>query len=155
MDESPHKDLKKSYTKYLEKYLEKYESTLTKKELDYLISKVKKAIFMVCLKYINVKNINEACSISNTNYVELKAPDNLPFRPIVAGPICETYRLSILIDILLQPYSKHVKSLFFQLSGRHVFQLCVLINSKPTHIKTLGKKETNFSQKLRNTILFM
>ena len=40
----------------------------------------------------------------------VKSTRNLSFRPIVAGPICETHRLSNLIDILLQPYSKHVKS---------------------------------------------
>ena len=34
----------------------------------------------------------------------------LDFRPIVAGPICETHRLNNFIDILLQPYSKNVKS---------------------------------------------
>lgn len=32
------------------------------------------------------------------------------FRPIVAGPVCETHRLSNFIDILLQPYTKYIKS---------------------------------------------
>ena len=44
------------------------------------------------------------------NYVKLKAPESLFFRPIVAGPTCETHTLSNLIDILLQPYTKHIKS---------------------------------------------
>ena len=35
---------------------------------------------------------------------------NLQFRPIVAGPVCETHRLSNLIDILLKPFIKQVKS---------------------------------------------
>ena len=43
-------------------------------------------------------------------YVELKAPECLSLRPIVAGLTCETHRLSNLIDILLQPYTKHIKS---------------------------------------------
>ena len=42
--------------------------------------------------------------------MELKPPENLTFRPIVAGPVCETHRLSNLLDILLQPYTKYVKS---------------------------------------------
>ena len=108
LDKSPYKDLKKSCT--CTKYLEQYESTLTKKELDYLTNFESKASNFYGLPKIHkCKDINEACSISNTNYVELKAPDNLTFRPIVAGPICETHRLSNLIDILSQGYSKYVK----------------------------------------------
>ena len=42
--------------------------------------------------------------------VELKASECLSFTHIVAGPTCETHRLSNLIDILLQPYTKHIKS---------------------------------------------
>ena len=42
--------------------------------------------------------------------MELKAPESLSFRPIVAGPTCETHRLSNLIDILLQPYTKLIKN---------------------------------------------
>ena len=44
------------------------------------------------------------------SYVKIKPPDNLTFRPIVAGPTCETHRLINLLDILLQPYTKYVKS---------------------------------------------
>lgn len=107
LDESPHKDLKVSY----KKYLEKYQSTLTKKEFDYLTNfESKESNFYGLPKIHKCKPINEACATSDTNYVEMKAPDSLTFRPIVAGPICETHRLSNLIDILLQPYSKHVKS---------------------------------------------
>ena len=40
----------------------------------------------------------------------IEPPGNLSFRPIVAGPACETYRLSNFLDILLQPYAKYVKS---------------------------------------------
>ena len=56
------------------------------------------------------KEINEAYTISQENYVEIEALENFYFRPIVAGPICETHRLSKYIDIQLQPYSKHVKN---------------------------------------------
>ena len=35
---------------------------------------------------------------------------NLKFRPIVAGPACQTQLLSNLIDILLRPLTKQVKS---------------------------------------------
>ena len=42
--------------------------------------------------------------------MELLDPTDLKFRPIVAGPICPTHRLSSLIDILLKPFIKYVKS---------------------------------------------
>ena len=37
-------------------------------------------------------------------------PEDLPFRPIVAGPNCPTSRLSNLIDIILKPLISHVTS---------------------------------------------
>ena len=37
-------------------------------------------------------------------------PDDLRFRPIVAGTNCETSRLSSLLDILLKPFVKYVNS---------------------------------------------
>ena len=107
LEKSPHKDIMKNYTKYLQKY----EGTLTQKEFEYLSNFEKKeSNFYGLPKIHKCDEINRACSTSNSNYVEIKAPDNLSFRPIVAGPICETHRLSNLIDILLQPFSKHVKS---------------------------------------------
>ncbi|MEW8548130.1 MAG: hypothetical protein AB2693_31895 [Candidatus Thiodiazotropha sp.] len=107
LDENPHKGIMKSYSKYLEKY----ESNLTVKEFDYLTNfDNKESNFYGLPKIHKCRDINEACLISDKNYVALKAPVNLTFRPIVAGPICETHRLSNLIDILLQSYSKHIKS---------------------------------------------
>ena len=44
------------------------------------------------------------------NYVKCDSPDDLKMRPIVAGPSCPTHRLSNLIDILLKPFFKHVRS---------------------------------------------
>ena len=43
-------------------------------------------------------------------YIHIVDPADLTFRPIVAGPACPTHRLSNLIDILLKPFVKHVKS---------------------------------------------
>ena len=84
---------------------------LTRKEFDYLTEfETKPSNFYGLPKIHKSKEINEACSISKENYVEIDAPENLSFRPIVAGPICETHRLSNFINILLQPFSKRVKS---------------------------------------------
>ena len=46
----------------------------------------------------------------NGEYLELLDPEDLTFRPIVAGPACETHRLSNLIDILLKPFIEKVES---------------------------------------------
>ena len=93
------------------KYIVKYKSNLTEKERDYLLNfESKTSNFYGLPKIHKCKDINDACSISDKKYVELKAPESLSFRPIVAGPTCETHRLSNLIDILLQPYTKHIKS---------------------------------------------
>ena len=44
-------------------------------------------------------------------YLELLDPEDLTFRPIVAGPACEMHRLSNLIDILLNPFIEKIKKL--------------------------------------------
>ena len=43
-------------------------------------------------------------------YTEVKDPQDLTFRPIVAGPNCETSHLSLLLDNLLKPFLELVKS---------------------------------------------
>ena len=107
LEESPHKDIINGYPKYIEKY----KSNLTEKERDYLLNfESKTSNFYGLPKIHKCKDINDACSISDKNYVELKGTESLSFRSIVAGPKCETHRLSYLIDILLQPYTKHIKS---------------------------------------------
>ena len=65
---------------------------------------------MVYPKIHKRKEINDACTASMSKYIKIEPPDNLTFRPIVAGPTCETHRLSNLLDILLQPYTKYVNS---------------------------------------------
>ena len=100
LEESPHKDIMKGYSKYIEKY----KSNLTGNELDYLLNFERKtSSFYGLPKTHKYKDINNACSISNKNYVELEAPESL-------SESCETHRLSNIIDILLQPYTKHIKS---------------------------------------------
>ena len=47
--------------------------------------------------------MKEACSKSTSNFVELTRQEIITFRPIVAGAVCETHRLSNLLDILLHP----------------------------------------------------
>ena len=107
LDNDPHKPIMATY----KKLVHKYENNITKKEFEYLtIFETKPSNLYALPKIHKSKEINEACTISQDNYVETDAPENLNFRPIVAGPIYETHRLSNFIGIPLQPYSKHMKS---------------------------------------------
>ena len=53
--------------------------------------------------------IRNACNKINSEHLELLDPEDLRFRPIVAGPACETHRLSNLIEVLLKPFIEKVK----------------------------------------------
>ena len=107
LDKNPHKEIMKKYRSFLKHH----EKDSTKKEYDYLWNfKCKTSNFYGLPNLHKSKEINEACKSSTSKYVELEPPDNLSFRPIIAGPTCETHRLSNFLDILLQPYAKYVKS---------------------------------------------
>ena len=56
------------------------------------------------------KLINKECTQIDGEYLELLDPEDLTFRPIVAGPACETHRLRNLIDILLKLFISKVQS---------------------------------------------
>ena len=43
-------------------------------------------------------------------YIKVLSPVDLIFRPIVAGPICPTSRLSSFVDLLIKPFTSHVQS---------------------------------------------
>ena len=46
----------------------------------------------------------------NSEYVDIKSPNDLTFRPIVASPACPTSRLSEVIDILIKPLQEMTTS---------------------------------------------
>ena len=99
----------------MKKYLTEHETELTEKEFVYFTNFECKSINFYGLPKIHKNNtINEACKNSTSNYVELKPPENLSFRPILAGPVCETHKPSNLVDILLQPYTKYIKKSYIK-----------------------------------------
>lgn len=85
---------------------------LTNKEKDFLFNfDCKTSTFYGLPKIHKSQIIENACRENkNSEYIEVEDPNDLTFRPIVAGPICETNHLSCLLDILLKPFLKHVKS---------------------------------------------
>ena len=107
LQHNPKKEIMKKYRSFLKQH----QTELTKKEYDYLTNfEYKTSNFYGLPKIHKNKEINDACSSSNSNYIKVTAPNNLTFRPIVAGPACETHRLSYFIDILLQPCTKYIRS---------------------------------------------
>ena len=107
LDKDPHKDILHKYNKYLKKY----QTHLTRKELDYLQNfEVKTSQFYGLPKIHKSKTFSDKCRCSDSSYVETNGVTDLKLRPIEAGPSCLTHRLSNLLDILLRPYTKQVKS---------------------------------------------
>lgn len=85
--------------------------SLTKNEQDFLLNfECKTSTFYGLPKIHKSQLIQDACNAQISEYVEVLDPTDLQFRPIVAGPICETSRLSSLIDILLKPFLPKVRS---------------------------------------------
>jgi hypothetical protein len=84
---------------------------LTVEERDFLIKfDYKASSFYGLPKIHKSKIIQDKVKQSNTEYIELQDPEDLTFRPIVAGPICETSRLSHMLDLLLKPFVQKVDS---------------------------------------------
>ena len=54
--------------------------------------------------------ITSKCAESSTQIIQINDITDLKLRPIIAGPQCLTHRLSNLIDIVLRPLTKRVKS---------------------------------------------
>ena len=54
--------------------------------------------------------IESAINTQNSEIIEMFEPNDLKLRPIIGGPKCTTRKLSQLIDILLKPFLKRIKS---------------------------------------------
>jgi hypothetical protein len=94
------------------KLIDRFQTCSVHKEYDYFTNfEAKQRNFYALPTIHKSKHINEKCStqqsstiINMTNVIDLKV------RPIVAGPSCQTHRLSNLLDILLRPLTKFVRS---------------------------------------------
>ena len=107
LDTDPQKTDRIKYNKFIKNY----KDNLTQKEIDYLSNFDRKPSNFYGLPKVHKSDeIRNACDQFDTHYVQVENVTNLKFRPIVAGPACQTHRLSNLIDILLRPLTKRVKS---------------------------------------------
>lgn len=95
----------------IEKLLKKFEHETTKKEKEYIKNFVWKTSNLYGLPKIHKsKEIKEAINEKNTEYIKLSAPSELKMRPIVAGPLSPTHRLSNFVDIILKPLCEQIPS---------------------------------------------
>ena len=75
--------------------------------MDYLLNfEMKTSNFYGLPKVHKNEKIKTTCEQNISHYVEVHYVNDLKLRPIVAGPTCQTHRLSNLIDILLRPLTK-------------------------------------------------
>ena len=88
---------------------------------------VKSSNFYGLLKVHKSSHINNKCKNANSSNVEISDVNDLKLRPIVAGPSCQTHRLSDILDILLKPYTKHVNS--------YLRDTITFLNSLPLTVK--------------------
>ena len=113
-DKSFYKQIESQSTKETMKKVKKVISLakeITRHEIGYLLDfECKQSMFYGLPKIHKSEMIRNECNKTNSEYLELLDPEDLRFRPIVAGPACETHRLSNLIDILLKPFIEKVKS---------------------------------------------
>ena len=114
-DESSYKETnenpdKKTLSK-LKHLVQNTDANLTRKEKDYITNfEAKTSQFYGLPKVHKSETIKDAINEQMSKCTETEDPPDLTFRPIVAGPACPTHRLSNLIDILLRPFIKYVKS---------------------------------------------
>ncbi|CAG2184847.1 unnamed protein product [Mytilus edulis] len=95
----------------IKKLLKKHKTELFKEEIDYISnSKFSESYFYGLPKIHKSKEISNAISEQNSEYIELLTPNDLKFRPIVGGPSSVTQNLSHFIDIVLKPLCREVPS---------------------------------------------
>ena len=83
----------------------------TDKEREYITKfQCKTSNFYGLPKIHKSKAIEEKVKEAQDFYLHRPNPKDFKLRPIVAGPTCETHRISNFLDILLKPNLKYVKS---------------------------------------------
>ena len=104
-------NIDKEVRKKMNKMLKKYEECFTDNEFDFLTDFEHKTSNMYGLPKIHQSSeIENEVKNSKSEYIHCPAPEKLKMRPIIAGPVCPTQRLSNFIDIILKPLTSKVKS---------------------------------------------
>ena len=105
------KNKDKSVMNHIKSFISSFSSILTRNETNFVTNfEYKTSLFYGLPKIHKSQQIKSAIINQNSEYILCENPLDLKFRPIVAGPACPTSKLSHLLDILLKPFLKHVKS---------------------------------------------
>ena len=105
----------------------KHNQELTPQEADYVTNfEWKTSNFYGLPKVHKNKTIMDKCNDSDQSCIHVPQPIVLEMRPIVAGPMCATHRLSNLLDIILKPMTVNLKS--------HIKDSTDFLNKLPTNI---------------------
>ena len=97
--------------KNLKKLIKKHEDSLTTKEQDFITNlEWKTSKFYVLPKIHKSKEIINHIKSSDQDFVEMLPPKDLKSRPIIAGPMSPTQRLSEFLDTLLKPLVTTLKT---------------------------------------------
>ena len=101
----------KNVMKLIKELAGNHSHTLTEKEMNYLCHfDFKTSGFYGLPKIHKSKIICQEAEVQKKSYIRVLRPADLKFRPIVAGPRCPTSRLSNFVDILIKPFTLHVRS---------------------------------------------
>ena len=96
--------------KLCKKLVNRHKDSLTDKEQQFITDfNVKTSNSYVLPKIHKSKEIIGKISSSNQEFVEMSPPTDLKGRPIVAGPVSPTQRLSEFIDTLIKPIVSHFR----------------------------------------------
>ena len=105
------KNLDTTIMEELKKLLNKHKIIFTFKEFKYLNeAEYNTSNFYGLPKIQKSQLITNGIKEQNSEVVSINEPQDLKVRPLVGGPKCPTRKLSELIDALLKPFLKHVKS---------------------------------------------
>ena len=97
--------------KQLKDHVKKYKNCLTDKEIDYLTKfDWETSNFYVLPKVHKCTSITNELKSSRNEFIEVYSPNDLKGRPIVAGCKAPTQRLSALIEKILAPIARKVKT---------------------------------------------
>ena len=88
-----------------------YEYSLTEKERDHIINfECKISNFHGLPEVHKSKFIHQICKENSKPYIHMPNPNDFKLRPIVAGPSCESHKLSNFLDRIVTTYLKYVKT---------------------------------------------
>lgn len=100
----------KSIMRALKSFIDGTDATLTKAERDYILLFEYKTSNFYGLPKTHKSNALSNKKPTCDGYLHVPEPADLQFRPIIAGPASPTHRISLVLDRLLRPFLKHVKS---------------------------------------------